>query len=159
MRKVREITEKEQRTLKQVTGGAYTLAGGITCILPFTRIKASSTLTGYASLNEEDDDSFIPIDIVIDVSRRANSPFIIKEMAAMLGYGLVPMAEPGGVSQAVTEAAGYRVMKETMDVVQAIHDGVARNSLDAADRKRIGKEILEAMRELESLQRALAVEP
>lgn len=156
---MRTISEPERRTLKAATDGAYVLSGGISRILDFTRVSTSQ-LSKYASFGEDNIESFAPIDVVIEIDRAAKSPVIVKEMAALLGFGLEPLrsAEPEGTPQAVSEATGYRVLKETMDVVQAINDGLSDNKIDAADRKRIGKELLEAIRELEALQRALAVD-
>ncbi|KAB2665175.1 hypothetical protein F9K91_10595 [Brucella tritici] len=156
---MRTISEPERRTLKAATDGAYVLADGISRILDFTRVSTSQ-LSKYASFGEDNIESFAPIDVVIEIDRAAKSPVIVKEMAALLGFGLAPLSSGGraDAQQSVTEADGYRVLKETMDVVQAINDGLSDNKIDAADRKRIGKELLEAIRELEALQRALAVD-
>jgi hypothetical protein len=156
---LRTISDPERRTLKAATDGAYVLSGGISRILDFTRVSTSQ-LSKYASFGEDNVESFAPIDVVIDIDRAAKSPVIVKEMAALLGFGLIPLrvGEHAGEQQSVTEADGYRVLKETMDVVQAINDGLSDNKIDASDRKRIGKELLEAIRELEALQRALAVD-
>lgn len=155
---MRTISEPERRTLKAATDGAYVLSGGISRILDFTRVSTSQ-LSKYASFGEDNIDSFAPIDVAIEIDRAAKSPVIVKEMAALLGYGLTPLRSDSDKSeyQAVTQADGYRVLKETMDVVQAVNDALADGGVDAADRKNVRKEIREAIRELEGLEMALEV--
>ncbi len=155
---MRTISEPERRTLKAATDGAYVLSGGISRILDFTRVSTSQ-LSKYASFGDDNADSFVPIDVAIEIDRAAKSPVIVKEMAALLGYSLIPLRTGCDKSeyQAVTEADGYRALKETMDVVQAVIDARADGWIDAADRKNVLKEIREAIRELEGLEKALEV--
>lgn len=155
---MRTISEPERRTLKAATDGAYVLSGGISRILDFTRVSTSQ-LSKYASFGDDNADSFVPIDVAIEIDRAAKSPVIVKEMAALLGYSLIPLRTDSEKSeyQAVTEADGYRALKETMDVVQAVIDARADGWIDAADRKNVLKEIREAIRELEGLEKALEV--
>lgn len=152
---MRTISEQEQRSLKAATDGAYVLGGGISCILPFTRVGVS-TLSKYASFNDEHHDSFMPIDVVVEVERRAKSPVIIRQLAALVGYELVPCKRYDESARAVTEADAHRVLKEAMDVAQAIIAAREDNRIDAAERKIIDKELVEAIRALESVRRALA---
>ncbi|MCD4511516.1 hypothetical protein LQT97_09725 [Brucella pseudogrignonensis] len=151
---MRTISEQEQRSLKSATDGAYALAGGISNILPFTRV-GTSTLSKYASFNDEHHDSFMPLDVVIEVERKAKSPTIIKQAAELLGYELVPMAarEDGGDNHALTAMDAHRVMSETMDVSQAVLTALEDGRIDAGERKLIAKEAREAMRALEDLLR------
>lgn len=153
---MRTISEQEQRSLKAATDGAYVLGGGISCILPFTRVGVS-TLSKYASFNDEHHDSFMPIDVVIEVERRAKSPVIVRQLAALLGYELAPCKRSDvSLAGAVTEADAHRVLKEAMDVAQAIINAREDNRIDAAERKIIDKELVEAIRALEDVRRALA---
>lgn len=152
---MRTISEQEQRSLKSATDGAYVLSGGISCILPFTRVGVS-TLSKYASFNDEHHDSFMPIDVVVEVERRAKSPVIIRQLAALVGYELVPCQRHHEPARSVTEADAHRVLKEAMDVAQAIIAAREDNRIDAAERKIIDKELVEAIRALEGVRRALA---
>ena len=155
---MRTISDQERRTLKAATDGAYVLSGGISRILDFTRVSTSQ-LSKYASFGDDNADSFVPIDVAIEVDRAAKSPVIVKEMAALLGYELAPKRQAVDFDSVlpVTQADGYRVLKETMDVVQALNDALADSRIDAADFKKIDKELLEAIRELENVRNALAV--
>lgn len=154
---MRTISEPERRTLKAATDGGCVLAGGISRILDFTRVSTSQ-LSKYASFGDENADTFAPIDVAIEIDRAAKSPVIVKEMAGLLGYDLTPKLQaPVNVSdQPVTLADGYRVLKETMDVYQALNEALADGRIDAADSKKLDKELLEAIRELEALRNALA---
>lgn len=155
---MRTISEQEQRSLKSATDGAYALAGGISNILPFTRVS-TSTLSKYASFNDEHHDSFMPIDVVIEVERKAKTPTIIKQAAELLGYELVPMAARDECieSHALTAMDAHRVMSETMDVSQAVLTALDDGRIDAGERKLIAKEAREAIRALEGLLRKVEV--
>lgn len=158
---MRTISEQERLSLKKATDGGYTLAGGITCLLPFTRVS-TSTLSKYASENDEFRKHFIPLDVAIEVDRRLKSPLIIKVAAELLGYKLVPVqaaSAKAARSTPVTESDATRVMKETMDVAQAIIKAREDNRIDAADRKNILKEINEAIQALEDVKHSLEIEP
>ncbi len=158
---MRTISEQEQRSLKLATDGAYILAGGISNILPFTRV-GTSTLSKYASESDDFRENFMPVDIAVEVDRRAKSPLIIKKAAELLGYELVPsrsFSSDADPLAPITEADAHRVMKETMDVAQAIIEARKDDRIDAADRKIILKEAREAIRELERLVCGLEVEP
>lgn len=148
---MRTISEQEQRSLKSATDGAYALAGGISNILPFTRV-GTSTLSKYASFNGEHHDSFMPIDVVIEVERKAQTPTIIRQAAALLGFDLVAVSSvQDGDVQAVTAMDAHRVMSETMDVSQAVLTALEDGRIDAGERKIIAKEVREAMRALQDL--------
>lgn len=155
---MRTISEPERRTLKAATDGGCVLSGGISRIIDFTRVSTSQ-LSKYASFGEENADTFAPIDVAIEIDRAAKSPVIVKEMAGLLGYDLTPRLQSSSeVSHGpVTLADGYRVLKETMDVVQALNDALSDGRIDAADAKKLEKELLEAIRELEFVRNALAV--
>ena len=150
---MRTISEQEQRSLKSATDGAYALAGGISNILPFTRV-GTSTLSKYASFNDEHHDSFMPLDVAIEVDRKAKSPTIIKQAAELLGYELVAAnAVIDGDHAPLTAMDAHRVMSETMDVSQAVLAALADGRIDAGERKTIAKEAREAMRALQDLLR------
>ncbi|KAB2743516.1 phage regulatory CII family protein [Brucella anthropi] len=157
---MRTISEQEQRSLKAATDGAYVLGGGISCILPFTRVGVS-TLSKYASYNDEHRDNFIPADIIIEIDRRTKSPVIVRAMAALLGFDLVPIAGGAPDAQAdaepLTEKDAHRVMSESMDVSQAILHALDDNRIDALERRGIAKELRESIRAQEDVLRRLEV--
>ncbi|WP_408913824.1 phage regulatory CII family protein [Brucella pseudogrignonensis] len=149
---MRTISEQEQRSLKSATDGAYALAGGISCILPFTRVS-TSTLSKYASFNDEHHDSFVPLDVAIEIDRKAQTPTIVRQAAALLGFDLVAASDLQGDenSSPVTAMDAHRIMSETMDVSQAVLTALEDGRIDAGERKLIAKEVREAMRALQDL--------
>lgn len=154
---MRTISEPERRTLKAATDGGYVLSGGISRILDFTRVSTSQ-LSKYASFGEDNADSFAPIDVAIEIDRAAKSPTITKEMAALLGYELVPVGVRRDIAASaapISEKDAMRIMKEGMDVSQAIIEALTDNRIDAAERKNIGKEARELMRVMDDLVRRL----
>jgi len=155
---LRTISEQEQRSLKAATDGAYVLGGGISCLLPFTRVGVS-TLSKYASYNDEHHDSFIPTDVAIEIDRRAKSPVIVRAMAALLGFDLVPVAASDTeLSQSplpLSEKDAHRVMSESMDVSQAILTALDDGRIDALERRGIAKELRESIRAQEDVLRRL----
>lgn len=138
------------RSLKTACELAYEQIGGVSMAYRMTRLKGTSTLTKYASRSEDDEESFMPIDIAIDLDRAAKSPIITGTMAAALGYRLVP--DDGHERRAVTREDGTIITLEVMDVVRALHEAFSDNKIDAADRKALLKETTEAIVVLEQLR-------
>ncbi|MFP3325730.1 hypothetical protein R0K05_21985, partial [Planococcus sp. SIMBA_160] len=84
----------------------------------FTRVSTSQ-LSKYASFGEDNVDSFAPIDVAVEIDRAAKSPTITKEMAALLGYELVPVGIRDDIAASpapISEKDAMRIMKEGMDV-------------------------------------------
>nr|WP_210282389.1 phage regulatory CII family protein [Mesorhizobium sp. RMAD-H1] len=143
--------------MKAATGGAYELAGGISRILDFTRVS-TSPLSKYASFGEEHAESFAPIDVAIEIDRRAKSPVIVKEMAALLGYQLTPVTAQAADKTPLTEMDAHRVLSETMDLSRAILDALLDGRIDALERKTIAREARETMRAIESVLARIEVQ-
>lgn len=156
MSRIRTISDEEIRILKGDTEGSYKLGGGVTGFENFTRVSVGK-LSEYASFDERYEKRLIPVDVAIEADRRAKSPVIVKSMARMLGYDLVPIGarSPG---RQVTEHDALRVVLEVQDVARAIKDAREDGDVDALDRKTIRKELREAMRALEEVERALGAE-
>lgn|GEM_PF-1061951 len=141
----------------RINADAIVLAGGISCILPFTRVGVS-TLSKYASYNDEHHDSFVPVDVAIEIDRRAKSPIIARAMAALLGFDLVPIAAAGAKPaqrEPLSEMDAHRIMSESMDVSQAILRALDDDRIDALERRGIAKELRESIRAQEDVLRRL----
>lgn len=154
---MRTISEPEQRTLKSATDGAYELAGGISRIIDFTRV-GTAQLSKYASFNVEYRESFIPVDVAIEVDRRAKTPTIVKEMAALLGYELVPMQ--GQFDPAIgglTEMDAHKVVSGGLDLARTILDALLDGHIDPLERKRIIKDARENHRAIDLVLQRLEV--
>jgi hypothetical protein len=144
---VRTISPVEVRSIKAATDAAYTLGGGVTAFPDLTRVNVS-TLSKYASFNDDLTENVIPCDVAVEADRRAKSPVITSAMARALGYRLVaddaaPIAGP------ITEMDAHRVLSESMDLSKAILNALLDNRIDALERKQIAREGREALRAIE----------
>ncbi len=146
---MRTISEEEIRSLKGATDSSYRLGGGVNNFPLMTRVTVS-TLSKYASFNEENREALIPVDVAIEADRKAQSPVILSAMAHLLGYRLV--AGEGRERRAITRESGTLVSLEVMDVVRVIHEALQDGKLDAADNKSIVKECDEAIRLLQQIR-------
>jgi len=151
---MRTISEMETRSIKAATDAAYMLGGGVTAFPDLTRVNVS-TLSKYASFNDEYRESLIPCDIAIEADRRAQSPVILTAMARLLGYRLVRDDE----AEARRPATLTDVMKtysESADVIREANKALADGKVDDADRKAVLPEIDEAIRALQQLRDGFA---
>jgi hypothetical protein len=146
---VRTISEVEVRSIKSATDAAYTLGGGVTAFPDLTRVNVS-TLSKYASFNDDYADFVIPCDVAVEADRRAKSPAITSAMARALGFRLVP-DENETVGGPITEMDAHRVLSESMDLSKAILNALLDNRIDALERKQIAREGREALRAIEQV--------
>lgn len=148
---MRTISDEERRELKSATETSYKLGGGVTDFPHLTRVNVS-TLSKYASFNDENQENFIPIDIAIEADRRAKSPIVVSAMARKLGYRLVVDDEVQQERRAINDADMMDLISEFADVIKVVQDAKANNTLGtAAVAKRITKEVHELIRELKEL--------
>lgn len=150
---MRTISEEEIRSLKGATDSSYRLGGGVTNFPLMTRVNVS-TLSKYASFNEENREALIPVDVAIEADRKAQSPVILSAMAHLLGYRLV--TSESRERRAITQESGTLVSLEMMDVVRALYDAFQDGKRDAADNKVIVKECDEAIRLLQQIRDSAA---
>lgn len=146
---MRTISEVETRSIKSATDASYTLGGGVTAFPDLTRVNVS-TLSKYASFNDDMRESVIPCDIAIEADRRAKSPVIVSAMARLLGYRLVRDDESAAPTSGESLLDDLlKVIDEFGDVVREARKAMADGSVDSADRKAVNPEISEAFRALE----------
>ncbi|WP_457662851.1 phage regulatory CII family protein [Sinorhizobium medicae] len=144
-------------SLKGATEASFKLGGGLTSFALLARVGVS-TLSKYASVSPEFRENVVPVDIAVEADRRAGSPIIIGEAAKQLGFELVPIAGQSA-AKPVTEADAHRILKETMDVAQAIIAARADGKVDSLERKEISQEAREAIRALQTVLAGLGEEP
>jgi hypothetical protein len=145
---VRAFSETAYRGLKSICAVAYDVVGGSTLFQTRTRVVVSQ-LSKYASFKEEDEKSFMPIDVAIDLDRMAQSPIITGHMAAALGYRLEPLRDALSCEDILSERDAHRVLSEAMDVSRELLAAFADGKLDALERKRLRTEIRELIRAAE----------
>jgi hypothetical protein len=147
---VRHFSEKAYRSLKCVCSVAYDLAGGNTLFQHSTRVVVSQ-LSKYASLNEDDEKSYMPIDVAVDLDRAAGSPVITGTMAQLLGFRLEPLAAALADADKLSERDAHKLLAEAMDVSQALLAAFADGRIDALERKRLRVELREVIRAAEAI--------
>lgn len=147
---MRTVSDEEIRSLKGATDAAYTLGGGVTKFPLLTRVNVS-TLSKYASFNEENEDFLIPVDVAIEADRRAKSPVILSTMAEILGFRL-ERARGAMIDDApLSERDAHVVLSEAMDVSRELLAAFADGRIDALEKKRLRKELRELIRSAEKI--------
>jgi hypothetical protein len=144
---MRAHLSENDNLLKGMTDASFKLGGGLTSFALLARVGVS-TLSKYASPNEENADNFIPIDIAVAVDKRAESPVIVGEMARQLGYTLTPIAGTIGRRRIDHEFA-TDMMAESTEAWRVIVDALRDGKIDGLERKQILKEMYEAKRLIE----------
>ncbi|MGO7901597.1 phage regulatory CII family protein [Rhizobium ruizarguesonis] len=147
---MRHFSEKAYRSLKCVCSVAYDLAGGNTLFQHSTRVVVSQ-LSKYASLNQDDEKSYMPIDVAVDLDRAAGSPVITGTMAQLLGFRLEPLSAAVAESDKLSERDAHKLLAEAMDVSQALLAAFADGRIDALERKRLRVELREVIRAAETI--------
>lgn len=142
---MRAFSETSYRGLKAVCGVAYGLVGGNTLFAHSTRVVVSQ-LSKYASFKEEDEKSFMPIDVAVDLDRAAQSPIITGTMAKMLGYRLEPLLETLAAAEKLSENDAHTILSEAMDVSKALLEAFKDGRIDALERKILRRELRELIR-------------
>ena len=147
---MRSISDIGARALKAATAAAYEALGGVSLVSEILGIGIS-TLSKYASFNDEWRDNFIRIDLAVELDRRTEHPFILSTMARELGYELVREVRCEQVSADLSPTGVLRLHRILDDVghetARAIEDGY----VDAAERQSIRRKIALAMQELARL--------
>nr|WP_236775650.1 phage regulatory CII family protein [Agrobacterium tumefaciens] len=137
--------------MKGATDASYKLGGGVTDFPLLTRVNVS-TLSKYASFNDENSEALIPIDVAVEADRRAKSPVIVGAMARKLGYRLVVDDERQPEARPIDESDMMDLMSEFADVIKVVQEAKQTGTLGtAAVTKRITKEVHELIRELKEL--------
>ncbi|NGO50467.1 phage regulatory CII family protein [Allomesorhizobium camelthorni] len=151
MKLPRPTSDSERMELKASTRRALDMA----CAAKFAMITRvlPPALSNYG--NPGIPDSFMPIDVVVDLCRDIGSPLILADMAAQLGYRLVPLEPEEG------EPIGYediaRVSKEGGDVVTSLAHALADGKVDLAEKREVRSQIAENIAVLHRLDRKVAV--
>jgi len=149
---LRTISDKQALTLKAATRRSVDMAGGGDAFSRVTRIKAGN-LSKYGSPNEENAETFMPIDVAVEADMEAGSPIILSTMAEMQGYKLVLLdsASASPQSGGLSAVDALHIANEAADVVRAITTAIADGSIDGRDERDITREIDEVMAALKSV--------
>lgn len=149
---MRPFSETTYLSLKRAVEVGYLLAGGVSLFMRVTRIKVS-TLSKYASDGQDNKDTFMPIDVALDLDRAANQPVITAKMAEILGYDLVPRLVLEESARRVCDVDAVDFMMEAMDVVRAMQAALVDGRVSRDDAKKILAELAQLEREIDDLKR------
>ncbi|MBP1852140.1 phage regulatory CII family protein [Rhizobium halophytocola] len=142
---MRTVSDIEIRSLKASTEAAYTLGGGVTAFPLMTRVNVS-TLSKYASFNDEYAEKLIPIDVAIEADRRAKSPVILSAMAQVLSYQLVPLASRAQLAAELSESDALLIMDEATDLWRLARAAFADGRIDGFERRELLRKLRQLMR-------------
>ncbi|WP_322884771.1 hypothetical protein U8C32_11895 [Sinorhizobium medicae] len=142
---MRAISEEHASIIKAATAAAYEALGGVSRAAEALGV-ASSTLTKYASMGEEWRDSFIRLDLAVELDRRCDHPFLLTAMSRIVKDERVSSF---GV---VTASAVLRLDGVLDDVVRAVAAALEDDDhIDAAERQAIRNRIVAAQQYLARL--------
>ena len=138
MKRVRHCTPERLSALKTATGNLVAHVGGGLAWESVTRVHKSQ-LSDYA--NPHKPESFMPVDVLVDLVARAPEPALLREIALLSGYTIVPI-EPADETELA--AAIAESMREGADVSVSFLDGLADGGISPANALDIAREADEA---------------
>lgn len=134
---MRSISPKTAAALKTSTGAAYDAVGGTVQAADLLGV-GSPVLSKYASTAPQWVESFIRIDLAIDLDRRSHHPFILTTMAREIGYRLV--RETPEVCDLTLSPMGVLKLDRVLDeLVHELAAALEDNHISAAERRELQK--------------------
>lgn len=146
---MRAISNDHAAILKAATAASYEALGGVSRAAEALQV-GSSTLTKYASSGEEWRDSFIRLDLAVELDRRTQHPFLLTAMSR-----LVNDEKPSSFG-AVTASAILRLDGVLDDVVREVARAIEDGKIDAGERQAIRRRIVAAKQYLAGLDAMMA---
>ncbi|AEH79157.1 hypothetical protein CN204_32565 [Sinorhizobium meliloti] len=142
---MRAISDEHASIIKAATAAAFEALGGVSRAAEALGV-ASSTLSKYASTGEEWRDSFIRLDLAVELDRRCDHPFLLTAMSRIV------KDERVSSFGAVTASAVLRLDGVLDDVVRAVAAALEDDDhIDAAERQAIRNRIVAAQQYLARL--------
>ncbi|OLP56649.1 hypothetical protein BJF92_11195 [Rhizobium rhizosphaerae] len=141
---MRAISDHHAQTIKAATAAGIEALGGVRRASDALRV-GSSTLTKYASTAPEWADSFIRLDLAVEMDRRTHHPFLLTAMSRLVGDQPVP-----GFGE-VTALAILRLDGVLDDVVREVARAIEDGHVDARERQAVRARIVAAKQELARL--------
>lgn len=144
------VTEDERLRIKARTKQLIKLAGGPETFQHSAGVP-KDMLSKYGSVSEP---NMINAAVIVALDRQLEAPMMLGEMAAMLGYRLVPMEPDEPVKLDVKDLANLH--KETSEAVGSVAVLVSGAEDQAAARRGAIKEIDEGIASLYQIRRKVA---
>lgn len=134
---MRAISDNDGGIIKAATAAAYEAMGGVSRAAE-ALLVGSSTLTKYASKGDEWKDSFIRLDLAVELDRRTGHPFLLEAMTKLVRN------EPVKSFGDLTASAVLRLDGVLDDVVREIALAIEDNHIDAAEKLAVREKIIAA---------------
>lgn len=145
---MRPTNEHERRDLSAACNRALRTYGAAN-FAPDTRV-GEAQLSKYGNVN--DDDNFMPIDVVADLERLVQTPIVTEQLARIAGFRLVPDGEAAKMPSLEDVGAFARskgVLVSTM--IAALLDG----HVDHVERRELLPLVRDAIAKLQALEKGL----
>lgn len=118
-----------------------------------TRVRQGALSDYGNTTNRETADSFMPVDVLLDLTKASGDFGLIKHIAELLDCLLVPLPR-GVIGGALAERTGNSA-KEFGDVMVRIGEALRDGHINEAEARQIATEIREVMLELSALAEAV----
>ncbi|KQS74048.1 hypothetical protein ASG25_21480 [Rhizobium sp. Leaf384] len=141
---MRAISDVHAKIIKAATAAAYEALGGVSRAAEALGVR-SSTLTKYASEGEEWRETFIRMDLAVELDRRTGHPFLMTAMSEAIREDAAPSFG------SITALAILRLDGILGDVVREVAKAIEDGHLDAAERRAVRERIAAAHRDLARL--------
>ncbi|OLP56946.1 hypothetical protein BJF92_12070 [Rhizobium rhizosphaerae] len=141
---MRAISDEHAHAIKAATAAGIEALGGVRQAASLLKV-GSSTLSKYASTSPEWADSFIRLDLAVEIDRRTPHAFLHTAMSR-----LVQNKPVSGFGE-VTASAILRLDGVLDDVVREIAQAIEDGHVDARERQAVRAKIIAAKQELARL--------
>lgn len=147
---MRLFSEDDGGIIKAATAASYEAMGGVSRAAEALKV-GSSTLTKYASAGDDWKESFIRLDLAVELDRRTGHPFLLNAMTKLVS------SETTQSFGELTAAAILRLDGVLDDVVREVVRAIEDNHIDAAERTAVCEKIVAAQSVLALLYSRMVV--
>lgn len=145
-------SEDDRLRIKNRTKQLVKLAGGPE-VFQHSAGVPKDMLSKYGSISEP---NFINAAVIIALDRQLEAPLMVGELAAMLGYRLVPMDDSGEGDEAVTIRDIAELTRADSDVSSGLAEAMEDGVIDIDERRRSRAAIALKISKLHRVDRKLA---
>lgn len=147
--KTRPYQAADYAMLKSATQKAAKLAGPLAEICQHTRLDAG-TISRAGNMAES---NYLPLDVAVDLDKLAGDDVILRAMARLRGYELVPIKKAHEAIDLVRDAGA--AAKETGEMVKAIADAARDGRYTPREAREIDNDAAEAEGVIASIRKRM----
>jgi hypothetical protein len=141
---------EQQIALKAAVRRAVTLAGGPNAASRSTRVSAV-LLSKYGNIDQPE---FAPVDICFDLESAAADPVVLRALADLHGFDLVPRdGHAEALARDITALAG-NIAKESGDLISTAIEAASDGKISFNDAKAIDQEAADLQDKIVSIRTA-----